>query len=620
MKRITQITLSNYRAFYNEKDNENKYQINLPQGENLLVYGENGSGKSSLFKALEDFFLSANSQFPIEYNVFTEGIPDLPETSVKLKFDDGKEFEFSRLNSTAFNDTFFGNTTSAFLTYKDILNTYFLDLHRQNHNPNLFNLFINVLLKYLTDASGSKHIIDELEELRTQIKTFNKAYLDAIRGVTDKDERKDILNSLRENLVQKAKKINFTLTSLLLPILKKVNRYLIEYFNFKLEVRVKNRDKYLNLSFKSSSPILYETLNFSLKLHGVELKDKAYQSFLNEARLSALAITVYMSALKIESERLANQNIKFLFLDDIFIGLDTSNRIPLLQILNTDFKEFQIFITTYDRNWFEIAKRWFTNSSLGFKSIELYPSDFKHYTLTFETPVIIDPSLPYFERAKLYYAKKDYPAAANYLRKACESEIKRILPQNLLLIEKHETGELKEIQELSKLFTNFKKYVQVNNLDLTLFSQFETYTKIVYNSLSHDDLMAAHYKKEIEDGFRLVESFQNIKSKPILVTTNPSLNVSLWKNGDATKALFHYEIKLLENLFYIQQGNSNPVFSNSLCELRTPTPENKKMTFNDALKTILSEHSYSYPNDLQSLCRNISINGRKKLSAIMNFS
>lgn len=620
MKRITQITLSNYRAFYNEKDNENKYQINLPQGENLLVYGENGSGKSSLFKALEDFFLSANSQFPIEYNVFTEGIPDLPETSVKLKFDDGKDFEFSRLNSTAYNDAFFGNTTSAFLTYKDILNTYFLDLHRQNHNPNLFNLFINVLLKYLTDASGSKHIIDELEELRTQVKTFNKAYLDAIKGKTDKDEKKEILNSLKEALLQRAKALNITLTSLLNPTIQKVNKYLSQYFNFNLEVSIKNRNRYLYLNFKGNSPRLFETLNLGLKLHGVELKDKAYQSFLNEARLSALAITVYMSALKIESERLANQNIKFLFLDDIFIGLDTSNRIPLLQILNTDFKEFQIFITTYDRNWFEIAKRWFTNSSLGFKSIELYPSDFKQNTLTFETPVIIDPSLPYFERAKLYYAKKDYPAAANYLRKACESEIKRILPQNLLLSEKKETGEVFEIQKLETLFNNFEKYAQANNFDLTPFSQFDTYKKIVYNSLSHDDLMAVHYKKEIEDGFRLVESFQNIKSKLILGTTNPSLNVSLWKNGDATKALFHYELKLLENLFYLQQGNSNPVFSNSLCELSTPTPENKKITFNDALKTILSEQGYSYPNDLQSLCRNISINSHKKLFAIMNFS
>lgn len=619
MKRITQISLCNYRAFYNEKDNENKYQINLPQGENLLVYGENGSGKSSLFRALEDFFLSANSQFPIDYNVFTEGIPDLPETSIKIKFDDTSEFVFNGYNSTAYNDAFFGNTTSAFLTYKDILNTYFLDLHSKKHNPNLFNLFINVLLKYLTDASGNKHIIDELEDLRNQVKTFGKAYSDAIKGITDKDEKKEILNTLKEGLFQKTKALNVTLSSLLFPILRKVNNYLSVYFNFNLEVSIKNKNKYLYLNLKGNTPRLYETLNFNLKLHGIDLKDKVYQSFLNEARLSALAITVYMSALKIESERLANQNIKLLFLDDIFIGLDTSNRIPLLQILNTDFKEFQIFITTYDRNWFEIAKRWFTNSSLSFKSIELYPSDFKQNTLNFETPVIIDPSLPNFERAKLYYAKKDYPAAANYLRKACESEIKRILPQNLLLSEKKETGEVFEIQKLETLFNNFEKYAQANNLDLTPFSQFDTYKKIVYNSLSHDDLMAAHYKKEIEDGFKLVESFQNIKSKLILVTVNPSLNVSLWKNGDASKALFHYNIKLLENLFYLQQGKSNPVFSNSLCELSTPTPENKKITFNDALKTILTEQGYSLPDDLQTLCRNISINSHKKLSTIMNF-
>ena len=31
---------------------------------------------------------------------------------------------------------------------------------------------------------------------------------------------------------------------------------------------------------------------------------------------------------------------KFLFLDDIFIGLDTSNRIPLLNILQNEFDEY----------------------------------------------------------------------------------------------------------------------------------------------------------------------------------------------------------------------------------------------------------------------------------------
>ncbi len=44
--RIKKIRLSNYKFFYGDFD--------LPvNGENLLVYGENGSGKSSVYNALE---------------------------------------------------------------------------------------------------------------------------------------------------------------------------------------------------------------------------------------------------------------------------------------------------------------------------------------------------------------------------------------------------------------------------------------------------------------------------------------------------------------------------------------------------------------------------------------
>jgi len=45
MKRITKLEISNFRAFF---DN---YLIALSNGENSLIYGENGSGKSLLFKS-----------------------------------------------------------------------------------------------------------------------------------------------------------------------------------------------------------------------------------------------------------------------------------------------------------------------------------------------------------------------------------------------------------------------------------------------------------------------------------------------------------------------------------------------------------------------------------------
>ena len=55
MVRITKIEIKNFRAF------PRTYQIDLHKaGKNLLVYGENGSGKTSLYLALESFLESSN--------------------------------------------------------------------------------------------------------------------------------------------------------------------------------------------------------------------------------------------------------------------------------------------------------------------------------------------------------------------------------------------------------------------------------------------------------------------------------------------------------------------------------------------------------------------------------
>lgn len=51
--KITNIEIKNFKAF------PKSYQIDLYNaGKNLIVYGENGSGKSSLYLALKYFFES----------------------------------------------------------------------------------------------------------------------------------------------------------------------------------------------------------------------------------------------------------------------------------------------------------------------------------------------------------------------------------------------------------------------------------------------------------------------------------------------------------------------------------------------------------------------------------
>ena len=65
--RITKIEIKNFRSFYGS------YQIDLHKaGKNLLIYGENGSGKSSLYLALKLFLESAthDHQFEAYQNIF----------------------------------------------------------------------------------------------------------------------------------------------------------------------------------------------------------------------------------------------------------------------------------------------------------------------------------------------------------------------------------------------------------------------------------------------------------------------------------------------------------------------------------------------------------------------
>ena len=50
--KIKTLEINNYKAFYGEQ------KINVGS-KNLFIYGENGSGKSSLYYALKDFFQSS---------------------------------------------------------------------------------------------------------------------------------------------------------------------------------------------------------------------------------------------------------------------------------------------------------------------------------------------------------------------------------------------------------------------------------------------------------------------------------------------------------------------------------------------------------------------------------
>lgn len=69
----------------------------------------------------------------------------------------------------------------------------------------------------------------------------------------------------------------------------------------------------------------------------------------------------------------ATTTMKLLVLDDVLIGLDHSNRLPVLDVLNARFADWQVVLLTHDRNWFDLARSHLPVPD--WKCVEVYEGD-----------------------------------------------------------------------------------------------------------------------------------------------------------------------------------------------------------------------------------------------------
>jgi energy-coupling factor transporter ATP-binding protein EcfA2 len=659
MKWITEITLNNFRAFGTPET------IKIPKGNHLLIYGENGSGKSSIYNALKDFFSSSvtGSTTTYKLNKFLERAGN-PAGNVKVSISEignnnaAVPFQFSEpatASTNNQNEIILANKFKGFLDYKRMLEVHSLKIP-DGQTPNLFKLIVEELLSEhkVADPKGGtttvefykeyKRIKDILQDTESEYSELSKTEID--EKLSEIEEELDDLSeeaaatkdlpervitrrfelSDEKKLLDDAKKIidaeqhlnnlNSEFETLLEKIEIIANDFLQNYFKNKIRIQF----LYSTLIFNPATDTVDEDISLKIFYSGVEIE--FYQAFLNEARLSSLAICIYLASIKTFSPDPAN-TLKVLYLDDVFIGLDTNNRIPLLNILKKEFIDdnFQIFISTYDRQWFVTARHWFENENCTFKFIELFINDDDGNPTTPDYPVLIDPSENYFERAKSQFACYDFPAAGNYLRKACEAELRRILPKHLTLVVNTKTEAVELIIKLETLIDNFEIFMTKNNLNQVPFQHFKTYKKITFNPLSHDDLEAPHYRNEIRDGIDLVKELQKIKTKEIILAkesaTSP-MTLGMFQQGTTTP-IHNYEIKVLENLQLIQQGTSPVQLSVVKCEIYDGTTRTEFPTMNAAFDQLRIDRGYPASNVYTDFHTNISISTHRKLIAAMTF-
>jgi len=465
---IKEIEIQNFKALYD------KYTIDLGKsGKNLMIYGENGSGKSSICQALQVFFQASQQEIDISAyrNVFNS---NNNSTYIKVTFWDrannrDKVYILDSRNNRL-NEQFIAeaNKRKAFLDYRQLIKIHLVDSKRVD----LFKILVEDILYYGINPITLRPIGEEWDEIRNkQIDRRKKEYKLFL------EQLKNYSNGLKQ---------------LITEIENEANNILQE-FNYNSKIHLKVRRLAVSDDNKITSNHIYLEVDF------FDQKEiPRHHKFLNEARLTAIAISIFLgSILNIPS----SDEYKILVLDDIFIGLDTSNRIPLLEILRKKFNDYQIFMATYDRQWYELVKMY--TSSKKWHYIEMYIKEEPQNG--YEIPIIHDKT-NFVERAEHHLNNGDLKAAAVYLRSEFERLLKMVCDSTNIPVRYRIQSHKIDCDSLWQAAQNLK----IPNTNIQLFTdgmkkEITRYRALILNPLSHYDLDRQQFRSEVEESIKLLK-------------------------------------------------------------------------------------------------------------------
>jgi energy-coupling factor transporter ATP-binding protein EcfA2 len=422
--RLSAVEIRNYRAY------RGTFRLELPKGENLLIYGENGAGKSSLFHTLKTFLeapdlriieteisgrkLSRPIKVTDSQHRFTTENPE-----VKLEFGQRKFAWTSTQNDTGHAIVRSLNKGKAFLDYKSLLGVHYVrpqetrEIDTEKQDIDLFLLLIEYLLPHYTYSyRGTDRTFKERwDELNKEVRRTWRW------SRRQKEPEKDFLADLEEfnQAFDKAVSDLAKQASMMLEVFKD---------DFQVDLRFQKGVFKRDPKKRIEGPKVLAIPAFR------KLQCRDYPIFLNEARLSALAICLFLGAVKNSPAT----GLRLMVLDDILIGLDMTNRVKVMDLIqeyfkNTDTTNWQIIILTYSKAWFERLKDHFHKPDVSppWKSVVLW-EDWRaedsspHSVGNDVSPhTVADGSGTLLEMADRHLEHKDYKAAAVYARSALEA-------------------------------------------------------------------------------------------------------------------------------------------------------------------------------------------------------
>lgn len=565
MYKIKNLKLHNFKFFFGEQN------LRLDK-KHTLIYGENGSGKSSIYWALHCFLhstlkpdVASVQKYFLPINQNEESIKNryaqnedrsgititLEHTNYQRYANIEAEISNNIVNTQTNPDIKLMALSSELINYKVIYNMY---LATNKDTIKLFSYFEKNILEFidfdkeLITISGRKISRNSLEWWR-YIKEGMQPY------TTMTDPNYGIFQGHVTDF-------NQHLQDYLQLITGEANRILCEDFKedftitFKYTPAIYNDFKY----DENGQPHgrTRETKDPEIELI-VELPNlggissnivQRPHSYLNEARLSAIAIAIRLAILK---ERYIEKAPKIMVLDDLLLSLDLGNRSALLKILLKKYTSlYQLFILTHDRVFFDSVLKHLTDDDRknNWRILEMYETE--NGDKKVPKVVTYQSSL---SKAYAYFKGDncpiDYNACGNNQRQALEEIFKEQIKAYSMRNEKNELIKTNELM-IGECIARARDMYKNIGFDTNLLDELDKHREQSLNPSSHHNPQSNFYKSEIKRTFEIIELLQKHKIVP-LVQKDSTITFSINCDDGTT---YNYEVQLLDDILVYKKPDS----------------------------------------------------------------
>lgn len=541
MAAISKIRIDGFKAFPKE------FELVL-NGKNLLMYGENGSGKSSIYYALHALlqsqyhdkgaiYFDKNSPESIVNKDTTTAEPyieiELEGSETKYRLSKKGYEEFPHQPISPLRDM---NAECVFINHKFLFRTFSF---RNSEYIDLFPVFIKDILPFVLTRDNAEYIGNIYDDVMKGIRFYRNNQLeDSYKKRIDKF---NIETQYVVNLINKNASViyneNFRNND------ERKLRLTLEFDNNLDEVPSPDKSYWLRCDYRYRHINVagaWEQKNIGLDIlqpsiilkveediEGTYKPIKKPQTYFNEAKLTAIALSVRFSLLDIISA----SNGRFMALDDMLISLDMSNRMKVIKYLfGVAAPKYRLYVFTHDRLLFTSFKKYICLNKLQDNWVcgGIYmhdrdnPIDFKKCN---PYPVFIEEKDAELE-AREYYIMHDYPACGQRLRKWCEGILSKLYPDSLLKMKDTRTGKTVDTS-LNDRIMSLNDYCKKESIDFKEFNNLKLYKDNILNSVSHYDVSSPIYGNEILSIMKILSKLEQIVNGKKSIKINRELGIEL---------------------------------------------------------------------------------------------